>query len=86
MSATASGGAWAVGSYSRGNTLRTLVLKWSGTAWSQVSSPSAGPASNVLNGVSADSAGDAWAVGYYISKSVRYALILQWNGAAWSVR
>jgi hypothetical protein len=58
----------------------TLLLHWDGTAWSQVSSPSAGPAGNVLNGVSADSATDAWAAGYYISKSVRYALILHWNG------
>ena len=64
----------------------TLLLHWNGTAWSQVSSPSPGPASNVLNGVSADSATDAWAVGYYISKSVRYALILHWNGTAWSAR
>ena len=48
--------------------------------------PNASPASNVLNGVSADSATGAWAVGYYLSKGVRYALILHWNGTAWSVR
>jgi hypothetical protein len=81
--------AWAVGD-SRQNVssgpLHTLILHWDGTAWSQVSSPGIGPASNALNGVSADSATDAWAVGYYISKSVRYALILHWNGTAWSVR
>jgi hypothetical protein len=64
----------------------TLILGWNGTAWSQVSSPSPGPASNVLTGVSADSATDAWAVGSYLSKSVRDTLILHWNGTAWSVR
>jgi hypothetical protein len=88
VSAVSGTDAWAVGD-SQPNAgsgpLRTLILHWDGTAWSQVSSPGAGPA-NVLNGVSADSATDAWAVGYYISKSVRYALILHWNGTAWSVR
>ncbi len=81
--------AWAVGDSQpdlSSGPLRTLILHWDGTAWSPVSSPDASPASNVLNGVSADSATDAWAVGYYLSKGVRYALILHWNGTAWSVR
>ena len=89
VSAVSGTSAWAVGDYSpnpSGGPQRTLILGWDGTAWSQVSSPSPGPASNVLNGVSADSVTDAWAVGSYISKSVRYALILRWNGTAWSAR
>jgi len=42
-----------VGDYSpnaSGGPQRTLILGWDGTAWSQVSSPSPGPASNTLNG------------------------------------
>jgi hypothetical protein len=81
--------AWAVGDSAlalSGGPLDTLILHWDGTAWSQVSSPSPGPATNVLNGVSADSATGAWAVGYYLSKSVRDTLILHWNGTAWTVR
>jgi hypothetical protein len=81
--------AWAVGDYSpdpSGGPQRTLILGWDGTAWSQVRSPSPGPASNTLNGVSADSATDAWAVGYFVSKSVRDTLILHWNGTAWTQR
>ena len=89
VSATSATDAWAVGD-SQPNVssgpLRTLILHCDGTAWSQVSSPGASPASNVLTGVSADSATDAWAVGYYISKGVRYALILHWDGTAWAVR
>jgi hypothetical protein len=89
VSAVSGTDAWAVGDYdlnASGGPLRTLILGWNGTAWAQVSSPSPGPATSALNGVSADSATDAWAVGYYVSKSVRHTLILHWNGTAWSVR
>jgi len=89
VSAVSSTDVWAVGDSQPGvgsGPLRTLILHWDGTAWSQVSGPNASPASNVLNGVSADSATDAWAVGYYLSKGVRYALILHWDGTVWSVR
>jgi len=89
VSAVSTTDVWAVGDSQpnvSSGALRTLILHWDGTAWSQSSSPNASPASNVLSGVSADSATDAWAVGYYLSKGVRYALILHWNGTAWSVR
>jgi len=89
VSAVSGTDAWAVGDFQPNvgsGPLRTLILHWDGTAWSQLSSPSASPASNVLNGVSADSAADAWAVGYYLSEGVRYALILHWDGTAWSLR
>ena len=89
VSAVSGTQAWAVGESAlnpSGGPVDTLILGWNGTAWSQVSSPSPGPASNVLTGVSADSATDAWAVGSYLSKSVRDTLILHWNGTAWSVR
>jgi hypothetical protein len=89
VSAVSGTSAWAVGDYSpnpSGGPQRTLILGWDGTAWSQVSSPSPGPASNTLNGVSADAATDAWAVGYFVSKSVRDTLILHWNGTAWTLR
>jgi hypothetical protein len=89
VSAVSGTQAWAVG-YAQlnatGGPRDTLILGWDGTSWSQVRSPSPGPASNMLTGVSADSATDAWAVGSYVSKSVRDTLILHWNGTAWSVR
>jgi hypothetical protein len=89
VSAVSATDVWAVGDSQpnlSSGAPRTLILHSDGTAWSQLSSPNASPASNVLNGVSADSATDAWAVGYYLSKGVRYALILHWDGTAWSVR
>ena len=89
VSAVSGTQAWAVGESAlnlSGGPVDTLILGWNGTAWAQLSSPSPGPASNVLTGVSADSATDAWAVGSYLSKSVRDTLILHWNGTAWAVR
>jgi hypothetical protein len=54
---------WAVGSYS--NTSggdKTLILRWNGRTWQQVTSPSPGD-SDDLHAVRAVSASDVWAVG-----------------------
>jgi hypothetical protein len=75
--------AWAVGTQTVSGRRDTLILHWTGTAWSQVTSPSPGT-SDVLTGVSADSAQDAWAVGYYRHGGATDTLILHWNGTAWS--
>src|SRR5215472_3118526 len=79
VATTSARNAWAVGGTSRG---KTLILRWNGTMWRQVPSPS--PAGNpALSGVAATSAGNAWAVGSYQSGIVFRTLILRWNGTAW---
>jgi hypothetical protein len=56
----------------------TVILRWNGTAWKQVPSPSPAPSAG-LSGVAATSASNAWAVGNTGSTT----LILRWNGTAW---
>ena len=55
---------WAVGSWGRGDTGRTLVLHWNGVRWSIRKSPNPETTSNYLNavGVAPGSVG-VWAVG-----------------------
>jgi hypothetical protein len=96
VSAGSSSDAWAVGQYCSTSSCaveKTLILHWNGTAWSQVTSPSPGPTTNVLSGVSATSSRDAWAVGSYCTTTscdctttcaVQNTLILHWNGTSWS--
>ena len=76
VTATAASAAWAVGSSSNGN---TLIVRWNGSAWRQVPSPSLG-ANAHLTAVAATSASDAWAVG---STSVE-PLIVHWGGTGWA--
>ena len=77
--------AWAVGSFSNGTALQTLVLRWNGSAWKRVRSPSPGGAAHdsELVSVTATSATNAWAVGWYSDGKVRHTLILHWNGKVW---
>jgi hypothetical protein len=73
--------AWAVGYTGYpdvGDPIKTLILRWNGTAWKREPSPSPGFQS-LLYGVAVTSARNAWAVGTYDGK----ILILRWNGAAW---
>lgn len=69
------GTAWAAGSTG----LSTLILRWNGTAWRRVASPSPGPVDN-LDGLGFSSARHGWAVG----SSGPDTLILRWNGTRWS--
>jgi hypothetical protein len=81
---TSAGNAWAVGDYSTGTSLRTLIERWNGTTWSQVPSPNVGTSDNGLLGVTATSGKDAWAVGYYTdSHDVSQTLVEHWNGSKW---
>lgn len=66
--------AWVVGYQGPGINSKTLTLRWNGTRWSQVPSPSPRPGSG-LYGVAATSARDGWAAGEN--------LIIRWNGATW---
>jgi hypothetical protein len=75
VAATSARNAWAVGSVAFN---KTLIIRWNGTAWKHVPSPTYGQLSELL-GVAATSAGNAWAVGWDLK-----GLILQhWNGTAW---
>jgi hypothetical protein len=76
--------AWAVGYRSGTQTqepIDTLVLRWDGTAWTQVASPNLGGGANQLFGVAAISANDIWAVG----SAAGGPLAMRWNGSAWSL-
>ncbi|HEX4063355.1 MAG TPA: hypothetical protein VHY58_20270 [Streptosporangiaceae bacterium] len=85
VTAIPGGGAWAVGEKCSPQTGSCTpgddeVLKESGSAWSQVPSPSPGGPADLV-AVSADSASDAWAVGGY--DGVDKSLYLHWTGGAW---
>jgi hypothetical protein len=95
VSAAQDGTAWAAGFYciarcgTEAPDLRTLVLRWDGSAWSEAPSPSPGR-SAVLAAVQAAAGDAAWAVGSTCvsacatsSESDRM-VILRWNGATWS--
>ena len=83
VAATSAGNAWAVGDYTTAGGHRTLIARWNGHTWRQVTSPNPSPASNYLNGVAAASATSAWAVGEYTATSGQRTLIVRWNGHGW---
>jgi hypothetical protein len=84
VAATSPCNAWAVASYQSGNVWKTLTLRWNGTRWRRVPSPT--PAAGVqgaeLTGVAATSARNAWAVGYTVAQ-VAKTVVLRWNGTTW---
>jgi hypothetical protein len=94
VTAISASDAWAVGTYYNNttNTYDTLILRWNGKAWSEVSSPNPdATGENRLNAVSADGAGDVWAVGTLCSIvsgvcafSDESTLILHWTGTTWA--
>ena len=51
----------------------TLILRWSGTAWKLVPSPSPGEV-NGLGGVATTSATDVWAVGSFTTSGLTQVL------------
>ena len=75
VTATSAQNAWAVGKDCPASGCRPLILRWDGTAWQRVPSPSP-PGVFELFGVAATSARNAWAVGG--------TLIAHWNGTAWT--
>jgi hypothetical protein len=92
VSAASSKSAWAVGNYvnATGVITDTLILRWNGTSWRKVLSPSPSAVGSALLGVRALSAGHAWAVGGYCVSACDYptevdhTLVLRWNGRTWS--
>lgn len=82
--------AWAVGtycvahcSYTSAQTIRSMIVHWSGKAWSRVPSPNPGT-DDLLNGVTAISPTDIWAAGWYSGLTTSGPLLLNWNGRKWS--
>jgi hypothetical protein len=78
--------AWAVGSsLDPASTIKTLILRWNGSSWSQASAPAVTTLTTRLSGVAAGSASDVWAVGQYDSAAdFNHPLILHWNGSTWA--
>ncbi len=68
------GTAWTAGSTGSS----TLILRWNGTKWTRVASPTPGSGGS-LDGLGFSSARDGWAVG----SSGSGTLILHWNGTRW---
>jgi hypothetical protein len=86
VSAVSASDAWAVG-YTNNITTdipSPLTLRWNGTSWATVASPSFAGGAELL-GVSAVSASDAWAVGEDVnSAGDTETLTLHWNGTKWA--
>ncbi len=79
------GTAWAVGAWAAGESFGgsyTLILRWTGKAWSQVASPTP-YTDTVLDAVAATSPRDAWAVGSAYVQGWWKGYILHWNGSTW---
>jgi hypothetical protein len=83
VAATSASNAWAVGDVSAPGSNKTLILRWNGSSWAQVPSPSPGRHSS-LDGVTAISASNAWAVGVTSLPGLARTLILHWDGSTWS--
>jgi hypothetical protein len=76
--------AWAVGSGGRSTVgyPNTLILRWNGTAWMRVPSPTSKANGGGLLGVTATSAANAWAVGNNFNDEAQ-TVIVRWNGHTW---
>jgi hypothetical protein len=85
---TSPGNCLAVGTYGTAVTMFNEALHWDGTAWSQVTAPSPGGASDgafsELNSLACSSAANCWAVGTYGAPETSFDQALHWNGTAWS--
>lgn len=71
------------------NSARPLIMKWNGSAWSEVSAGSQVPAGfqNYLNDISCPTASSCEAVGYSAPASgPTKPLAMHWDGSVWTVR
>ena len=76
---------WAVGNVGAAlHANRTLIARFDGTTWSEVTSPNQGTLNNGLNGVSMIPGG-GWAVGFYQAGGYQ-PLAMQWNGTKWTLK
>ena len=78
------GTAWAAGTTVHGGITDTLVVRWSGTSWIRVASPTPGRGVT-LSGLGFATSDYGWAVGSTTTASGDpETMILHWNGEAWS--
>jgi hypothetical protein len=85
--AVAPGGeAWAVGAYKDTRDIgRSLMLRYDGSAWTQVPTPDIGAAGTFLNDVEVVGSDDAWAVGAIrTSSGIARTYAIHWNGVWWA--
>jgi len=85
VTATSAANAWAAGTSISQHCPTvgcTLIVRWNGTAWKRVRSPSP-PGGVNLFGVASLSTDTAWAVGGTTSATPPMAVILRWNGTNW---
>jgi hypothetical protein len=83
---------WAVGAYkTAADTMstKTLVLRWTGTNWTQVPAPSESLGYSELYSVTADGPNSAWAAGGYSPSGssgglAQQAILLHWDGSTWT--
>jgi hypothetical protein len=69
---------------------RTLVERWTGTAWQSIPTPDreTAPAQDFLRGVAGSSATDVWAVGQSataVGRSTSIPLALHYDGQSWTI-
>jgi serine/threonine-protein kinase len=76
------GTAWAVGYSDSNGIISALILRWNGTTWTTVPSPS--PTGSYLSSVVVAPGGTAWAAGYTQGDTSLRALVMRWNGTAWT--
>jgi hypothetical protein len=86
VSCTSSAECWAVGSDGYGS--ESLALRWTGSRWVQVATPSPDKFDKALTAVTCISARNCWAFGYYDAPPVgafltAYLIAIHWNGSAW---
>jgi hypothetical protein len=85
VEASAPNDIWAVGWKNSGSGLRSLLLHYDGTRWTEEPVvPKVGTGDNVLTGISAIGNDDVWATGYYVDDTKYKTLTLHYNGTSWS--
>jgi hypothetical protein len=87
VSAISSSWAWVVGDCYTSSGVKTVTLRWNGTAWKRVVSPNPGGSrGSTLIAVTATSRTNVWAVGSYGigTLTASQTLVLHWNGTAWA--
>jgi FG-GAP-like repeat len=84
VDALASNNVWAVGYSTLSARQMTLIERWNGTQWREVTSQNA-RGDNTLTSVDALSSTNAWAVGSSRTPASRKSLIQSWNGTSWTI-
>jgi hypothetical protein len=80
---------WAAGWYNNfdGDRSQPWVIRWNGTLWATVPSPSAGQGSSDIEQVLAISDNDVWVVGGYepVPGAPLRTLTMHWDGTSWTI-